>query len=166
MKTKLIKTIIAVLLLTTVRGSLLGQGNNNIDIRFLKAKFTDTTSGKTLVAVFLVSTKDTASFPPEVTLPPKCTVFENKYGFEKVVNITQQMLSVDLYDERIREKNKDIYELIKNQVDFKSLQTSLIITYTIKDINYDFNRMTLTPAFREKRNRSVRIDKRCEFTVQ
>ena len=164
MKTKFIRTIIAALLLTTVKVSLFGQGNDNIDIRFLKAKFTDTTSGKDLVAVFLVSTKDAYSFPPEVTLPPKCTVFEN--GQEKTVLITQSMLAVSLDGENMPDKNKAIYDLVRDQVDLKALDHALVITYTIKDINYTFKKMSLTPAFREKQNRSIKVDKRCEFTVQ
>ena len=164
MKTSFIRTILAVLLLTTANVSLFAQANDNIDIRFLKAKFTDTISRKDLVAVFLISTRDTSSFPPQVMLPPKCTVFEN--GREKVVILTQSMLAVSLDGEEIPNKNKVVYDLIKDQVDLKALDHALIITYTLKDINYTFKKMSLTPAFREKRNNSIRVDKRCEFTVQ
>lgn len=164
MRTKLFRTILAALLLTSVEGSLFGQVGDNIDIRFLKASFIDTISRKELVAVFLVSTHDTASFPPQVMLPPKCTVFEN--GREKVVLLTQNMLAVSIDGEDISDKNKVVYNLIKDQINLKSLDHSLIVTYTISNIHYTFKRMSLTPAFREKRNNSMRVEKRCEFTMQ
>jgi hypothetical protein len=162
MTTKLIRTVLAITFLTTIQNFVSGQGQN-IDIRFLKAKFTDTTSGKDLIAVFLVSTRDTASFPPQVMLPPKCTVFEN--GREKVVLLTENMLGLVLYGADIPQKSKETYNLIKDQVDLKSMQRSMIIEYQIKDVNFDFNTMTLTPAFKEKRNQSIRVEKRCEFVV-
>src|SRR6476661_10662359 len=162
MTTKIIRTFLAITFLTLVQNFVFGQGQN-IDIRFLKAKFTDTTSGKDLIAVFLVSTRDTASFPPMVILPPKCTVFEN--GREKVVLLTEQMLGLTLWGEDIPQKGKDVYDLIKDQVDLKSMQTSMIVEYKIKDVNFDFNKMSLTPVFREKRNKSIRVEKRCEFNV-
>jgi len=162
MKTKFIRTIFALVLLTSFQGLLHGQGSN-IDIRFLKAKFTDTTSGKDLVAVFLVSTKDTSSFPPEIKIPPKCTVFED--GREKVVLLNPHTLAVTLDDAKIPEKHPEIYALIKELIDLKSLQTSMIITYKITDLTYNFKKMSLTPAFSEKRNKAIRVDKRCEFDV-
>ena len=157
------KTILAFGLLFFLQGTFFGQGNSNIDIRFLKAKFTDTTSGKDLVAVFLVSTKDTSSFPPEIRIPPKCTVFED--GREKVVLLNPHTLSVTLDDAKIPEKHPEIYALIKDLIDLKSLQTSMIITYKITDLTYNFKKMSLTPAFNEKRNKTIRVDKRCEFNV-
>ena len=162
MKTKLFRTIFALILLTTFQGTLHGQGSN-IDIRFLKAKFTDTISGKDLVAVFLVSTRDTSNFPPEIRLPPKCTVFED--GREKVVLLNPHALSVSLDDAKIPEKHPEIYELIKDLIDLKSMQNKMIISYFIKDLNYNFKKMSLTPAFNEKRNKTIRVDKRCEFEV-
>jgi hypothetical protein len=141
-----------------------GQNGNNIDIRFLNAHFTDTTSGKDVMAVFLVSTKDTASFPPRVHLPPKCTVFEN--GREKVILMTPDNLAVSMDGDHIPEKNPLVYALIKDQIDLKALTKAMIITYTIKDINYNFRKMSLTPAFFEKQNKEIRIDKRFEFDVK
>ena len=135
----------------------------NIEIRFLNAKFTDTTSGKDLVAVFLVSTRDSAGFPPTVNLPPKCTVFEN--GREKVVLLTPQMLSVTFNGEDVDQKYPEIYQMIKGMVDLNAMKTSMIVTYAIKDIFYDFRKMALTPAFTEKKNKSARIEKRSEFIV-
>jgi hypothetical protein len=164
MTTFFIRTILVTLLFTAFQTDSFGQGQN-IEIRFLKAKFTDTTAGKDLVAVFLVSTRDTASFPPEIKIPPKCTVFEN--GREKVVLLTSYNLSVRLDDSRIAEKSPDTYALIKDLIDVKLLQPSaMIITYSISDLDYNFKKMSLTPAFSEKRNRAIRVEKRCEFVVQ
>src|SRR4051794_38860864 len=95
-----------------------GQGNNNIEIRFLRSKFIDTVGGKDLVAIFLVSTKDSVSFPPIVKLPPKCTVFED--GREKVVIFTQNDLAVTLDGAQIREKNPATYEFIKDVIDLNN----------------------------------------------
>jgi hypothetical protein len=159
-----IRTILAVGLLTGLHSTFFGQGNGNIDIRFLKAKFTDTTSSKDLVAVFLVSTKDTASFPPVVNLPPKCTVFED--GREKVILLNPHMLGVTMDGDKVHEKNPPIYALIKDVIHLDSLQTSLIITYKIKGLNYNFKKMSMTPSFSEKHNKDIRVDKRCEFEVQ
>jgi len=162
MTAKIIRTVLAITFFATLQNFVFGQGQN-IDIRFLKAKFTDTTSGKDLIAVFLVSTKDTASFPPKIMLPPKVTVFEN--GREKVVLLNEQMLGLTLWGEDIPQKGKDVYDLIKDQVDLKSMQTSMIVEYKIKDVNFEFNKMSLTPAFKEKRNPEIRVEKRCEFVV-
>lgn len=163
MKTKIILTIQAVVILTFLQGAAFGQGNNNIEIRFLTAKFTDTTSGKNLVAFFLVSTRDSASFPPEVILPPKCTLFED--GREKVILFNAHNLAVGLYGDDVGEKDKDVYDLVKNLVNFHPKNPQMIIGYTIKDLNYVFKKMTLTPIFREKRNREIKIEKRIEFEV-
>lgn len=150
-----------IILHTTAKGQCY---NNNIDIRFLNAKFTDTTSGKDLLVVFLVSTKDSASFPPVVTLPPKCTVFEN--GREKVILLSPSNLQLTTDGNQIAIKNPAVYALIKDQVNLKSMRNSMIVTYKLIDINYDFTRMSLTPAYREKLNQSIKIDKRCEFEVK
>jgi hypothetical protein len=163
MTTKIIRTILVVVLLRPFHGFIFGQGNNNIDIRFLNAKFTDTIADKDLVAVFLVSTKDSLSFPPVAKIPPKCTVFED--GREKVVLLNPHNLSVAFDGESIT-KNKIVYDLIQSQIDLKALKTAMIITYTIKDLNYNFKKMSLTPAFEEKLNKAIRIEKRCEFVVQ
>jgi len=164
MTTKFMRTILAVGLSSLLQCSLFGQGQN-IEIRFLEAQFTDTISGKDLVAVFLVSTKDTASFPPQIKIPPKCTVFED--GREKVVQLTPHNLSISLDDSRIAEKNPKTYALIKNLIDVKLLSpSSMIITYGIKDLNYNFRKMSMTPAFGEKSNHAINVDKRCEFEVK
>jgi hypothetical protein len=147
-----------------IQATTFGQEGKNINIRFLKAKFTDTTQYKDVIAVFLVSTADTASFPPVVNVPPKCTVFEN--GREKVVLLNPHNLAVSLDGEQVPQKNPDVYSLIKEVVDLNSMKGAMIITYTLKDLNYEFKRMSLTPAFREKKNNEIRVDKRCEFDVQ
>ena len=163
MTTKFTRTTFVMVILILCHASFFGQGNN-IEIRFLKAKVNDTTSGKDLTVFFLVSTKDSASFPPVVNLPPKCTVFEG--GREKIVLFTQDNLAVALYGDNVEEKNKEVYELLKKEIDFHPKNPQMIVAYTIKDLYYVFTKMTLTPAFSEKLNRAIRIDKRCEFTVQ
>ena len=64
--------------------------------------------------VFLISTQDTIDFPPTVSLPPKCTVFEN--GREKVVILAPQNLSVTFCAHDVAEKNKAVYVPFQTKV--------------------------------------------------
>ena len=147
------------------QGFSFGQSDNNIDVRFLTAYFTDTTtSKKDVLAVFMVSTKDSSSFPPKVNLPPKCTVFEG--GREKVVLLSRQNMTFAFYSNNIEKDNKELYDKIKAYIHWHPLKPQMIITYSLLDLNYDFTKMSLSPVFREKQNDDIRIEKRFEFDVQ
>jgi hypothetical protein len=143
-------------------GLVHAQQTSDIDIRFLRAKFTDPAAGNELVAVFMVSTKDTASFPPVMVMPPKCSIFIGQV--ETKLNLEPQMLSVQIDGEKIAE-NKITYELIKDQIDLNDLKRRMIITYTIRGIVSEFKRMSLTVAFKDKHNNAKRVEKRAEFEV-
>ena len=164
MRPYLIKIILTLGILFGYYKNSYAQGNSSIEINFLTANFTDTIGEKDVVLVFLVSTKDTTNFPPVISLPPKCTVFEG--GREKVILLTQSNFSVALYDQNIETKNKMVYNLIKNKISLSSMQTTMIITYNILNLNYNFSKMTLTPAFREKKNNAIRTEKRFEINVE
>lgn len=151
-----------VLLCLIVSSSCFAQ-SDSIAIRFLKAKLIDSTSGKDITVFFLVSTKDSAGFPPVITVPPKCTLFENEQ--EKIVLFNPGNLSVALYGDNVEEKNKEVYELLKNEVDFHPKHPQMIVAYTVKDLYYNFTKMTFTPVFREKQNRNIKIEKKCEFLI-
>ncbi len=161
MKTK----IISIVIITLFKSVVMGQMKESVDIRFLTAKFSDTSNTKFLDAIFLISTLDTIDFPPTLVLPPKCTVFEN--GREKVVLLQPQNLGVELFDKKIVEKNKRLYALIKESIDIKTFNNkkNLIICYSIKGLNYVFKRMSLTPSFKAKHNKEMSINKRFEFDV-
>jgi hypothetical protein len=68
-----------------------GQDSDVLDIRFIKAKFTDPKTRRDVIVAILVMAKDTSDFPPQVNIPPKCTAYES--GFEKVVLLNPHNLS-------------------------------------------------------------------------
>lgn len=143
----------------------LAQDDSGIGIRFLNAAISpDSSSGKDVVAVFLVSVKDSADFPPVVNLPPKCTVFER--GREKVFLLRPDNLAVSFDDGQIEQKNPRIYALIKDKLDLKQLSKAMIVSYDILDIYYDLNRMSLSPSFKNKHNQAIKTEKRFEFDVK
>jgi hypothetical protein len=163
MKIKFQRSLLIAAMLTAFSIRVYGQDNSTIEVRFLNAKFTDTTNAKNLMTVFIVSTKDTADFPPQINLPPKCTVFEN--GREKVVLLDQHNMGVSLYGDNIRELNKEAYTLVKNQIGEKLPNATMIIVYSLHGLDFEFRKMSLTPAFVEKRHKEVRVAKRFEFEV-
>jgi hypothetical protein len=157
------KKNILVVLLIAICANISAQPTEKIFIRFVNAKFTDTTGARALMASFLVSVKDSADFPPGVVLPPKCTVFE--MGREKVILLQAVNLGVVMNDQTVREKNPEIYAMIKDSIDLGKLRTSMLITYKLRELNFNFRKMSLTPVFKEKRDGRIRVEKRFEFEV-
>jgi hypothetical protein len=152
--------------LTLFQFFTIGQVKQTIDIRFLTAKFSDTSTTKNLDVVFLITTSDTIDFPPIVNLPPKCTVFEN--GREKVLLLAPQNLGISFSGRDVASKDKKVYNLIKDIIDLKSLvdKKTILICYSIKDLNFVFKKMSLTPSFKEKLHKEIIVDKRVEFDVK
>ena len=151
------------LLLISLGTFSFGQGTDIITISFINAKFTDHKAPADVLVAFLVTTKDSADFPPQVTIPPKCTAFEN--GMEKVILLNPHNLAVALYGQDIAQKNSEAYELVKGHVDLGTMTPGFIITYKLTDVPYTFTKMSMTPAFVEKRDRTKRVAKRFEFAV-
>ena len=150
-------------LFLTASGSSFGQDSDIIKISFINAKFTDPKSPADVFVAFLVMTRDSADFPPQINIPPQCTAFEN--GQEKVVLLSPHNLAVALYGEDIALKSPEAYDLVKGHIDLKSMAPGLIITFKLTDIPYTFTKMSMTPAFTEKRDKEKRVAKRFEFTV-
>ena len=166
MKTKNTVLFLSVIVLSFFSKSLKSQTESSIDIRFIGARFTDTLQSKSLRTLFLVDTRDTSSFPPSIKLPPKCSVFEN--GREKVVLLGPQNLAVSLWGDDVELKDKTIYDLVKNKVNLKgeAMKHCLIIVYDLKENNFTFHKMSLTPGFGEKKGKQQPVEKRIEFEVE
>lgn len=161
--TKLKKLILVALILNFAQHTMCAQENGNIEIQFLTAQFNDTIRGKDVMVVFILTTKDSASFPPVINLPPKCTVFEN--GLEKIVFLGPNNLNITLYGNDIEVKDKPLYDKIKHLLHFHPIKPQMIIVYYLKDLNYVFKKMTFTPGFKEKLNKEIRFQKKFEFEV-
>ena len=80
-----------------------GQDSSIIRISFINARFTDAKSPADVFWAFLVTTRDSSDFPPQISIPPKCTAFEN--GMEKVVLLNPHNIAIALYGNDIAQKN-------------------------------------------------------------
>jgi hypothetical protein len=138
-------------------------GQDKTTIRYLNSTFQDTTDNKDVLVVFLVTVPDTSDFPPRVNLPPECTVFEN--GFEKKVLLSPQNLSVTFDGDQVAEKHPEVYRLVKDSISFDKFKTSMLVSYQFRDIPYTFSKMSVTPSFKEKRNKESRVSKRFVFLI-
>ncbi len=138
------------------------QKSDVIDIKFVNARFTDTLYPGDVIVAFLVTTRDSSDFPPQINIPPPCTVFEN--GMEKKVLLSPHNLSVALHGSDVKQRSPETYNLIKGKVDLDNMKTGLIMTFMIADIPYSFTRMTMTPIFTEKKEKQ-RVSTRFEFSV-
>ena len=141
------------------------QFQNNFTVRFLKAKFTQTSPSKQAVLIFHVSVADTAHYPPRIHLPPKCSIYVD--GLAQVFRMTEKNFALSLDDDRIIIKNVLIYDMIKDKIDLQDKNKMMIMTFTI-DLSgtASFKKMAFTLALSEKRNAKQRWEKELEFDIE
>jgi hypothetical protein len=165
MKLHPLKSVCYLLVLSVLQNFTFAQNTFNFDVKFIRAKFTDTTQNKDLIAVFLLSTADTAHFPPIINMPPKVSIlFKDRE--EKIV-LTPEILSVSLDGDKIILKNITVYEIIKGKIDLNVKHPFMIISYTLKDVSkQDFHKIAMSISFSEKHNQARRYEKRFEVEVE
>ena len=164
MKTYTLKTFLVVFGLFSSSNSLLAQDPFSFDVKFLRAKFTDTTQNKDLIAVFILSTSDSSNFPPIVNIPPKFSILFSDH--EEKIQLTPEILSVSFDDDKIILKNMPVYEIIRDKVNLNVKHPIMIISYRMKDISTkDFNKIAMSISFSEKKDKSKRYEKRFEVPV-
>lgn len=165
MKLQLQKVITCIIFLFLFQYTTLAQTKFSFDISFVRAKFTDTTDKKDLVAIFLLSTPDTANFPPIINMPPKFSIlFPDR---EEKIFLSPEILSLSIDDDRVVLKNIITYELVKDRINLNAKNPIMILTYTIRDISKeDFDKIALSISFSEKYNNLLRYEKRFEIKVE
>lgn len=149
--------------------SMIGQGQMKptFEVKFLNSKVYKNNfySPKDVVIIFLVSTKDAADFPPVPVLPPRVNIIEN--GVEKPLDLSPNNLSIEFDGADVPQKNNFIYELIKEQVDLKSMNTAMIMCFYVKNINaVSVKKMNCTLRMSEKRNRDITQTLSYEFEAE
>ena len=139
------------------------QNTGNLGIRFINAKSGGNTYDKFLAVSFYVFTQDSSDFPPGIILPPRCTVFED--GIEKELILKPENLEVTLSDRDLAQKSVKVYNLIKDDFNPDQIKLGVVVTYFLKNLSFNFTRMSLSPAFHEKKNKEKTVSKKFQFPV-
>lgn len=165
MKAKFIRLIIVIGGILLLQTSLFGQYKYSFDVKFLKARFTDTTDKKDVLIVFYISANDSLDFPPILHLPPKSNILLK--GVEKDIALSPENLAISLDGDKLILTNIVVYDLIKGMVDLNANKNMMILSFRMKDVSTEpFSRMNLTLMLGEKRNPNVEFSKKFEFDVQ
>ena len=165
MKTIAIKLLITIATMCLFHGTF-AQFQGSYDVKLLRAKFTDPAhSKKDVVAIFLVTVRDTANFPPGLNLPPKVTYFAN--GKDNLIFFDQENLSLRIFDDRVMIKDVRVYDMIKDKVDLSSDKKIMILVFTLKNFtDEDFTKMKFNFKLTEKHDKSLKIEHPFEFDVE
>jgi hypothetical protein len=86
-----------------------GQTSPTYDMNFLRAEFTNKKSEKNVVALFQVLPKDTANFPPVLSM--KFTYSLGDHSEEKTVNIQKSNGEVEIviFGPNMKEKDSTLF---------------------------------------------------------
>ncbi len=165
MKRKLPVIVLLVLNLLFLQNAVFSQYQPSFTVRFLKARFTDTTSKKEVMLIFHVSVADTANYPPQINYPPKCSIYVN--GQPQIVPIGPGSVKLALYDDRIMIKNVQVYDLIKNKINLQDKNKMIIMVFSVPISNPEpFKKLAFTFSLSEKRNAKLRWEKQFDCDVE
>ena len=135
------------------------------NIKFIRsAQFVSGNTNK-IVVILLITPKDSKDFPPVVSTRMFCSI---DGAPEKKLDIMHQSdnVSMEVFGKNVEEKNKHIYELVKDRIDLKNKDDMGIFVFTFSNLPLkQVEKMSLTYGFWEKLNQNVRVEKKYDFTV-
>ncbi len=167
MKTKTFhQTILTILFLTTFHSFIYAQDKTAHDIKLLKAKIIDSTDKKDVIVLFHVSAKDPKDFPPVVSMRLTYSINDEQEKTRNEIR-NDKNIQIIIYGNDIEQKNKRIYDLIKNQIDTNSKGGFWILAFVLRDVSSEkVKKMTFTYGLWEKRNQDKRVEIKYAFDVE
>jgi hypothetical protein len=160
------KAILTSFLLTIFYSFTYAQDKTAHDLRFLKAKITDTTDKKDVIVLFHVSAKDEKDYPPVLSMRLTYSVNDETEKTRSEIR-KDKNIHIVIFGKNIKEQNKAIYNLIKDKIDTSGKQDFMILGFYLNDISSDkVKKMTFTYGLWEKQNQDIRVEKKYEFEVE
>jgi hypothetical protein len=140
------------------------QSESTYELNFLRAKIIDTTDLKDILILFQVTTKKKKDFPPILSMKLTYSLDNNA---EKTVDILKtNNIQISVFGNDVNEKDKFVYELIKNKIDIDDKNDFLILAFLLKSVtNESVDKMSFTYGLWEKNNQKVRVEKKYEFEI-
>lgn len=165
---KTIRNVAAAILaiaLFTIPGYTTGQTKPTYELRFLNAKFIDTSEDKDVLVLFQVLPIEEKDFPPVLSMKLTYSVGEN--GVEKTVDImkSQNKVRISVFGPDIDKKHPDIYTLAKEKLDTSKLPYLVLAIYIDDVASQMFDKMTVTYGLWEKNDLNVRVEKKFPFSI-
>ena len=163
--TKQLLTLLTILLLANL---VSGQEQSKFNFEYIASDYVDSTSQKSVIAVFAVTPIKRKDFPPVLSM--KLTYRVNDQETETVVNVlkqTEKKISLVIYGSSVKEKNSKLYELIKNKIDLTNESEIMLLVFKLDNISSDSIRnLELKYGLWEKRNQDIRIEKKFNFKIR
>jgi hypothetical protein len=137
----------------------------NFELRFLRAKFTDTERKKNIIIVFQLLAKNPKEFPP--MLEPQLT-YSVDDGPEKIITgaETHSNVNLQIFGDDLNEKDSTLYNYVKALL-VQNSPKDLILAFYIENVSETgFKKMIFKYGLREAIDPSIRRVHKFEFTPE
>ena len=137
------------------------------DLEFIKAQYIDSSEPTEIVLFFHYSTKKKEDFKLIAS-----TKFSFKIGEEGedrtiIIGETKEHHSLEIYGSDMKEKSTQLYDIIKDNVDFNDKQEFLILAFILRGVTDEYkSNMTFTYGLWElPNNEKKRIERKYEISI-
>jgi len=146
------------------------QDTSTYDMKFLRAKITDTSAMKSILVLFQVTTKEEKDFPPVISMRLNytlCIASDRHEVISTTLGKKDSKAKIIIFGNNVKAKDKYVYNLIKDKIDTTYKRDYWILAFFFRNASKDIvQKMDLTYGLWEKNNPDMRVEKKYEFEVE